>query len=102
MTERYFNKLTPAQAERLALLAEECGEVVQAVGKILRHGYRSHHPQFRDCDNRETLEEEIGDLTAAVRLLSDAGDIVGENVVQHAESKLERVEEFLHHAKVPK
>ena len=34
-----FNQLTPAETERLAILAEECGEVIQAVGKILRHGY---------------------------------------------------------------
>ena len=35
----HFNKLTPAQAERLAILIEECGEVIQAATKILRHGY---------------------------------------------------------------
>lgn len=34
-----FNGLSPAEVERLALLAEECGEVIQTVGKILRHGY---------------------------------------------------------------
>ena len=33
-----FNGLTPAEAERLALLMEECGEVVQIIGKVLRHG----------------------------------------------------------------
>src|SRR5579872_899269 len=37
-------RLTPAQIERLALLAEECGEVMQAVSKILRHGYESRNP----------------------------------------------------------
>jgi hypothetical protein len=37
-----FNQLTDAEAERLALLAEECGEVVQVIGKILRHGYESY------------------------------------------------------------
>lgn len=38
MSTRHFNNLTPGEAERLAMLAEECGEVIQAVGKILRHG----------------------------------------------------------------
>ena len=34
----HFNNLTPGEAERLAILAEECGEVIQIIGKILRHG----------------------------------------------------------------
>ncbi len=40
----HFNRLTPAEAERLAMLAEEAAEVIQIVGKILRHGYASYHP----------------------------------------------------------
>jgi hypothetical protein len=34
--EENFNKLTPAETERLAWLIEECGEVVKAGSKILR------------------------------------------------------------------
>ena len=30
------NNLTPAEEERLALLSEECGEVIQAIGKVLK------------------------------------------------------------------
>ena len=40
---RPFNQLDCAAAERLAVLAEEAGEVVQAVTKILRHGYDRVH-----------------------------------------------------------
>jgi hypothetical protein len=36
----YFNSLTPAELERLSLLLEELGEAQQAIGKILRHGYK--------------------------------------------------------------
>lgn len=32
-----FNGMTPAETERLAILVEECGEVVQIGMKILRH-----------------------------------------------------------------
>ena len=40
-----FNELTPAEAGAiLRLLAEEMGEALQVVGKILRHGYESYHP----------------------------------------------------------
>lgn len=41
---QHFNGLTPAEAERLALLSEELGEAQQAIGKILRHGYDSSNP----------------------------------------------------------
>lgn len=44
----HFNQLTPA---------EECGEVIFAIGKILRHGYKSYHPEG-STDNREDLRRE--------------------------------------------
>ena len=59
-----FNQLTPAQAERLAMLAEECAEVIQIIGKILRHGYDSHHPDRPAITNRMMLCEELTDLMA--------------------------------------
>lgn len=40
----YFCNLTPKELELLAIGSEECGEVVQIIGKILRHGLDSHHP----------------------------------------------------------
>lgn len=74
-TMQHFNNLTPAEAERLAMLAEECGEVIQAVGKILRHGYDSHHPdqagkppEFRHT-NRDQLKQELADLLAVVDMM---------------------------------
>lgn len=61
----HFNKLTPAEAERLAMLAEECGEVIQMVGKILRHGYHSHHPDGPAFEtNRFLLSKEMQDVFA--------------------------------------
>jgi len=64
-----FNGLTPAQAERLAMLAEECGEVIQVIGKILRHGYDSSHPSDRTVTNRELLGRELTDLYAVASSL---------------------------------
>ena len=61
---RHFNNLTPAQAERLAMLAEECGEVIQVIGKILRHGYNNYHPDRPHITNRELLQQELTDLAA--------------------------------------
>ncbi len=60
MAEQHFNGLHPAEAERLALLIEECGEVVQAASKVLRHGYKSYDPTVRGGpDNQEALAKEI-------------------------------------------
>lgn len=73
-----FNKLTNAQAERLAKLAEEAGEVVQAAMKILRHGYESFNPDDLDHrGNRADLETEIGDLHGIVSLMLERGDLHG-------------------------
>jgi NTP pyrophosphatase (non-canonical NTP hydrolase) len=93
-----FNKLTPAEAERLALLAEECSEVIQAVGKILRHGYESTNPTvFRGPTNRAALERELGDVGAAIAFLLAAGDVNGLRIEDFAAQKLKRVRIFLHH-----
>ena len=96
----HFNKLTPAEAERLALLLEELGEAQQVIGKILRHGYDSYHPQGNDT-NRELLENEIGDVMAAVQMMTDAGDMDRVMIESEKTDKLERVGEWLHHAPAP-
>lgn len=67
-----FNQLTPAQAERLAMLAEECG-------KILRHGYDSYHPDQQGTPpeyrytNRKALGNELTDLYAVAASLCRDG-----------------------------
>lgn len=95
---RPFNNLTPAQAERLALLAEECGEVQQAIGKILRHGYAGVNPDDRKgVDNTRALERELGDVLCVVDMLCQARDLYMLNVEQARRAKRERVAKFLHH-----
>lgn len=94
----HFNQLSPAQSERLTIVAEECGEVVQAIGKILRHGYGSVHPADTDGpNNRERLERELGDLRAVVQMMLDAGDVEPLAVQQYAISKASRMRPYLHH-----
>ena len=96
MENNPFNKLDDAEAERLALLMEECGEVVQAIGKILRHGYESRHPMGGE-NNRHRLHLELGDLKHAMDRMIFEGDLVSSIVEEAAESKAKRVSEFLHH-----
>lgn len=95
-----FNALDPATAELLALLAEECGELVQAIGKVLRHGLDSQHPDS-GVDNQDTLEREMGDVRAAMILLCEAGIASRPLVHEHACNKLAKVGRYLHHSRVP-
>lgn len=39
----------PTEAERLVVLMEECGEVIQACSKILRHGWKSSNGELIAC-----------------------------------------------------
>ena len=71
-----FNKLTPAETERLAKLSEECGEVVQIIGKILRHGYESSSPFDSSCTtNRELLMNELADIMRITSLMMAINDL---------------------------
>lgn len=70
-----FNRLTNAEAERLAMLAEECGEVIQVIGKILRHGYTSCNPNDPNMTtNWALLKGELNDISAIVHGMITAGD----------------------------
>lgn len=92
----HFNQLTPAEAERLALLAEECGEVIQAIGKVLRHGFEGMPPDGGPT-NRQALERECGDAYHAIWRLIGAGDIDGNGMSQRADDKAKSIVRYLHH-----
>lgn len=66
--------LTPAEIERLGILAGECGAVAQAVSKVLRFGWESQSP-YGGRLNRHALEREIGNLRAIVNLMLDVDDV---------------------------
>jgi NTP pyrophosphatase (non-canonical NTP hydrolase) len=91
----HFNKLTPAEAERLAMLAEECGEVIQIVGKILRHGYDCYHPEDPTKTNRQLLGRELTDLYAVASSL--CRDRVPEGSLHEQNLAWERKLRFAHH-----
>jgi len=97
--ESNFNGLTPAETERLAMLAEEAGEIVQAVGKILRHGYEGFHPDNPGITNRGLLENEIADLHAVQLMMETKGDIedLSPQASDAVGDALERKQRFTHH-----
>lgn len=96
----HFNKLSPAEAEALALLAEECAEVIQVVGKILRHGLASAHPNGGPS-NSELLDMELGDVRAAADILILIGVVNSRDVAHRRCNKLRRVGRYLHHITLP-
>jgi hypothetical protein len=95
----HFNGLTPAEAERLALLMEEMGEAQQIIGKILRHGYESRHPDGGPT-NRLLLEKELGDVTCAINMMCCKDDVNYHSIVAHRHGKEKRVGQYLHHQSV--
>lgn len=93
---QHFNDLTPGQAERLALLLEELGEAQQAIGKILRHGYNSRHPDGGPT-NQESLEREMGDVLVALEMLYEGSDLSRISVLEQQSIKSLKIKKHLHH-----
>lgn len=96
----FSNKLSPAETERLALLMEECAEVQQIIGKILRHGYDSSSPLKPEDDNRLLLHKELGDVQAAIQIMRKEEDLDHAKIQRYKRAKLKRVGKFLHFNKV--
>lgn len=94
----HFNGLTPAQAERLAMLAEECAEVIQIVGKILRHGYDSYNPLDPNTPNRRLLEKEVIDVLSVHLAMIRTGDIRSPGYLEpSAETAWQKKLRYAHH-----
>lgn len=91
-----FNRVTPKEAELLACLAEECGEVIQAVTKILRHGRNSVHP-VSEINNTDHLQTEIGDLCGILSLMVEVHLLQRIPIERAAEAKMLNVMYYLHH-----
>ena len=102
-----FNKLTDKEHEALTILFEECSEVVQIVGKILRHGLESHHPTKdrnpftgHSNTNRIELAKECGDVRAAMKIVVREGILVQRWIDMAIRDKTRRFREhpeYLHH-----
>jgi MazG nucleotide pyrophosphohydrolase domain len=98
----HFNKLTEAEQERLAILIEECSEVIQVACKILRHGYDSDNKGQLQETNRRSLERELGDVRYIVAEMIDACDLASGKILNAAMKKSERIKPYLHHQCSPK
>lgn len=90
-------KLDPDERERLAILIEECAEVIQIACKILRHGYESYHPNRPEGpNNRGELEKELGDVRYAMIAMATAGDVYKQQIHEWAHNKAKDIRQYLH------
>lgn len=92
--------LSPAEAERLEMLIEECAETVIACTKILRHGYESYNPDWEGAgpgQNREDLEEEIMDIHAVISMMKHREDINSPDVSAYLAARIHRKMGYTHH-----
>ena len=78
------------------MLSEEAGEVIQAIGKILRHGYESTHPDGGPS-NRRLLEKELGDLSHATNRMIVEQDVDEYYIDIERQKKAITVKKYLHH-----
>ncbi len=92
--------MTEAEKERLVMLAEECAEVIQVVGKILRHGYESYHPNDpRRVTNRDLLINELRDIEGVMFGMSLNGDIKPPRIGSDPGKVWEKKLRWTHHQK---
>lgn len=92
------NGLSLAEEERLYILSEEGGEIIQAIGKILRHGYESYDPTGKiPGTNRDQLILEIGDMMVLFNMMVKAKDVDSQRINQRVIEKTEKIKRYLHH-----
>lgn len=73
--------------EVLAIFMEECGEAIQAAAKIIRFGVTD--------EKKEQLEHELGDILAMMRLVDEEVDLNQDRMLEFAEKKLIKVEQYM-------
>jgi len=76
-------------ANGLAKLIEECGELVQVAGKKLAYYTTDEHPDGGPSI-KERLEEEMGDVVAAIALVAQLHELDGDRITERSEVKLDR------------
>lgn len=79
--------------ETLLILIEECGEVIQAISKCQRFGMDAIKPG-KSKNNREHLQEELGDLLAMISILQSRNIISEEQVLLAQQAKFLKLKKW--------
>jgi NTP pyrophosphatase (non-canonical NTP hydrolase) len=87
--------ITEAERERLVILMEECGEVIQAASKIIRHGWDSTYDD--GTPNVIRLRDEMDDVQGMIWAIeNESGNVLGESLNSPMEV-WERKRRWMHH-----
>jgi len=78
--------------EILVILSEEAAEVQQCASKCIRFGMDA---TYQDVSNRTRIEQELGDFMAMFKLLIEEAHLSEEHMMEAAERKLVKVEQFM-------
>lgn len=90
-----------ATKELLICVAEEAGEITQMVGKILRFGFDSYHPNDPDkVDSRTRLNQELSDMLVLIDLLVYENIIDAGDITKLKEAKRAKLAKFLQHYEI--
>lgn len=79
--------------EVFCIAQEECAEVTQAISKIFRFGFESRHP-VSGKSNKESLEEEVGDLLAMVDIMVEKCIISDSNINNARKAKRTKLKQW--------
>lgn len=83
------------EREILLILQEESAEVIQAVSKVFRFGWDAVNPVIEsNQNNREHLEEEIGDFLAMIYLMEQSGMIDSYALDKAKFNKIEKLKKW--------
>lgn len=69
----HFNGLSPTELEGLAIVNAQCGNVVNAVAKVMQHGLESNYHGQMPNTNRVELVNAVADFEVAVMMLVKLG-----------------------------
>jgi NTP pyrophosphatase (non-canonical NTP hydrolase) len=81
------------EREILLVTQEECAEVTQAISKCFRFGLDQIKPG-KSYTNREHLEEELGDLIAMIKLLTEHDMVNLDNIEKASLNKIEKLKQW--------
>lgn len=73
-------------------LIEECGELTQVLAKLI--GNRGKTDYWGEVNLSERLEEELGDVIAAVTFFIDTNGLDGDKIIQRSIDKLTKFDNW--------
>lgn len=83
----------PVDLKHLGKLAEEAGELNQAVGRCIIQGIDGHEPDTAKV-NREWLEDELADVWANGELVIERFGLNRDRILARREDKMKRLREW--------